>query len=139
MKSDIETRNDIEMLINTFYEKIKFDEMLGPVFTLKIPVNWHTHLLAMYQFWENTIFFTGGYIGNPMLVHKNLHKKIGLDMEQFHHWVELFNQTVDELFEGKNANLAKERAFNIAKTMEWQIINKTKSDDIEVISQKKPL
>jgi hemoglobin len=139
IKADIQTRSDIEILVNTFYEKVTGDATLGPVFTSKIPVNWNIHLRVMYQFWENAILFTGDYIGNPMLVHKNLHKKIGLDMEQFHHWVELFNQTVDELFEGKNAHLAKERAFNIAKTMELQIINKTKSDDIEVISQNKPL
>lgn len=126
IKTDIESRSNIETLVNTFYEKIICDAMLGPVFTSKIPVNWNIHLPVMYQFWENAIFFTGDYIGNPMLVHKNIHKKVGLDVEHFDHWVELFNHTVDELFEGRNADLAKERAFNIAKAMKNQIVNNNK-------------
>lgn len=125
MKADIETRKDIEILVNTFYEKIRSDEVLAPVF-FKIPMNWQTHLAVMYQFWENVIFFKGDYAGNPMLVHKNLHDKIGLDAAQFEHWIQLFNQTIDKLFQGKNANLAKERALNISKAMENQIINKPK-------------
>ena len=122
MKPDIENRADIENLINTFYDKVKVDDILGPVFNVQIPVNWEVHVPVMYQFWENAIFYTGGYTGNPMAVHEHIHKKIGLKSAQFDRWIELFNQTTDELFEGEKANLAKQRALSIAKVMEHKIL-----------------
>jgi hemoglobin len=123
MKKDIENRGDIELLVNGFYDKVKLDEMLGPIFTVAIPVNWQVHLPVMYQFWENAIFYTGGYTGNPMATHVHLHKKIGLTAAQFDRWIKLFNQTADELFEGEKASLAKLRAYSIAKVMEQKIVN----------------
>jgi len=120
-KTDIENRADIEPLVNTFYEKVKTDDILGPIFNVLIPVNWNTHLPVMYQFWENAIFQTGGYTGNPMTLHEHIHKKINLGTAQFDRWIQLFNQTTDELFEGKNANLAKQRASGIARVMKHKI------------------
>jgi hemoglobin len=126
MKTDIENRADIETLVNTFYEKVKTDDILGPIFNVLIPVNWNTHLPVMYQFWENAIFQTGGYTGNPMTLHEHIHKKINLAIEQFDRWMQLFNYTTDELFEGKNANLAKQRAAGIAAVMKHKIFTEHK-------------
>ena len=122
MKRDIENKADIENLINTFYNKVKVDDILGPIFNVKIPVNWEIHLPVMYQFWENAIFYTGGYTGNPMTVHEHIHKKVGLKSTHFDRWIELFNQTTDELFEGEKANLAKQRALSVGKVMEHKIL-----------------
>src|ERR1017187_3226010 len=121
MKADIENRNDVEMLVNIFYEKATADSVLGPVFNVLIPINWDVHLPIMYQFWENAVFYTGGYTGNPMALHEHIHKKIGLEPAQFDRWIELFNQTTDELFKGEKASLAKQRAWSIAKVMEHKI------------------
>jgi hemoglobin len=126
MKSDIENRADIETLVNTFYEKVKTDDILGAIFNVLIPVNWNTHLPVMYQFWENVIFQTGSYTGNPMTLHEFIHKKVTLTTEQFDRWIQLFNQTIDELFEGKNANLAKQRAAGIAAVMKHKIFTEHK-------------
>lgn len=123
MKKDIENRKDIENLINSFYDKVKADDILGPIFNVQIPVNWEVHLPVMYKFWENAIFYSGGYTGNPMTLHAHIHKKIGLEAKQFERWLKLFNETTDELFEGEKAGLAKERAFSIAKVMEQKILN----------------
>jgi hemoglobin len=125
MKKDIENREDIEVLVNSFYDKVKADGILGPIFTVIIPVNWQVHLPVMYQFWDNAIFYTGGYTGNPMAMHAHIHKKIGLEEKQFDRWLELFNKTVDELFEGEKASLAKQRAYSIAKVMEQKIFTPT--------------
>jgi hemoglobin len=125
MKKDIESRGDIELLVNSFYNKVKVDEVLGPIFTVIIPVNWAVHLPVMYQFWENAVFFTGGYTGNPMVMHAHLHKKIGLTTGQFARWLALFDETTDELFEGEKASLAKSRAYSIAKVMEQKILTST--------------
>jgi hemoglobin len=126
MKIDIENRNDIEMVVNAFYEKVKTDDILGPVFNVLIPVNWDTHLPVMYQFWENIIFHTGSYTGNPMTLHKYIQNKISISADQFDRWIQLFNQTTDELFEGKNASLAKQRAAGIAAVMKHKILTEHK-------------
>ena len=118
MKNDIYTKKDVEQLVNLFYEKVKEDKLLAPLFTR---VNWELHLPVMYQFWENAIFFSGGYIGNPMAAHILLHKKTALNHEHFSRWTLLFNNTVDELFQGNKAELAKQRANSIAVVMQTKI------------------
>ncbi|KAA9038139.1 group III truncated hemoglobin [Ginsengibacter hankyongi] len=123
MKMDITDATDIANLINTFYDKVKEDEILGPIFNVQIPVNWQVHLPVMYRFWENAIFYTGGYTGNPMALHAHIHKKIGLEAKQFERWLKLFNETTDELFEGEKAELAKERALSIARVMQQKLLN----------------
>lgn len=121
MKKDIANRADIEMLVNGFYDKVKLDEVLGPMFTSIISTNWSVHLPVMYRFWDNTIFYTGGYTGNPMAMHAHIHKKIGLTPKLFDRWLQIFNETTDELFTGEKASLAKQRAYSIAKVMEQKI------------------
>ena len=66
MKNDITNRGDIEMLVNAFYDKVKTDDKIGLFFTDVIHVNWEQHLPRMYDFWDNVLFQTGSYIGNPM-------------------------------------------------------------------------
>lgn len=123
MKKDLANRADIENLVNTFYDKVKGDDILGPIFNVQIPVNWQVHLPVMYKFWENAIFYTGGYTCNPMTLHAHIHKKIGLEAKQFERWLKLFNETTDELFEGEKAELAKQRALSIAQVMQQKILN----------------
>jgi len=127
MKKDIENAGDIKTLVTVFYKKLIADELLGPVSAERICAKWETHIAATSGFWENIIFLSGHYSGNPMMVHQSLHKTVGLDKKHFDRWIELFYQSVDELFEGENANLAKERSTKIARVMEGNII--IKKDD----------
>lgn len=122
MKRDIEGRKDIEYLINFFYEQVKKDEVIGFIFNDVAKVNWEKHLPVMYDFWESIIFSTGKYEGNPMLLHTNLSKLIPFTKQYFERWLRIFTSTVDELFEGKKANFAKESAISIAGIMEVKII-----------------
>lgn len=121
MKKDIVDKEDIERLVNSFYEKVKSDDSISFFFSKVVPVNWEKHLPVMYTFWENIIFHSGGYTGNPMQVHTGLHTKQPLQKAHFEKWIELFNTTVDELFEGEKANLAKQRAYAIATVMQIKI------------------
>ena len=114
MKKDIENRKDIELLVNTFYTKVIADKKLGYIFNDVALVNWSTHLLVMYNFWENVILFTGSYEGNPINLHKHLHYIQPLDKFHFNRWNTLFLKTVNELFKGSKADLAKERALKIS-------------------------
>jgi hemoglobin len=125
MKNDIETRRDIELLVNEFYEKVKKDHLIGPIFTDIIKVNWSRHLPVMYDFWENTLFYTGNYVGNPMKTHSRLNGIVPLKTTYFKQWTDLFCSTVDVLFSGPKAELAKQRAISISTIMQIKILETT--------------
>jgi len=122
MKKDIEGRKDIELLLKSFYEKVKTDKMIGFIFNDIVKVNWERHLPVMYDFWENTLFYTGTYNGNPMEIHRHLNRLIPLTSEYFNQWTFLFTSTVDELFAGEKAALAKQRAVSISTVMQVKIL-----------------
>jgi hemoglobin len=122
MKNDIKNRKDIELLINSFYSKVKVDPVIGYFFTEVQNVNWEIHLPKMYDFWENIIFNTGNYEGNPMAQHQDLHKKSALSKAHFDHWIALFTNTVDQLFAGEKAELTKQRATSISTVMQIKIV-----------------
>ncbi|MDP2159828.1 MAG: group III truncated hemoglobin [Flavobacterium sp.] len=122
MKKDIHNRNDIIRLVDVFYEKIKTDTVIGFLFNDVARVNWDDHLPKMYDFWENVLFFTGNFDGNPMQKHKELHNKCPLSQAHFNHWNEVFRETVDELFVGVKAEEIKERAKNISDVIMYKTI-----------------
>jgi hemoglobin len=122
MKKDIATKADIELLVNSFYDKVKIDPVIGYIFTDIVKVNWQKHLPVMYTFWENALFYTGSYTGNPMELHKHLNKVIPLKAELFRQWNKLFIATVDSLFSGEKALLAKQRAISISNVMQIKIL-----------------
>ncbi len=123
MKSDIENRTDIETLVIKFYDKVKLDPVIGYIFTDIAKVNWEKHLPVMFNFWENTIFYTGTYSGNPMKAHQRLNGLFPLKKEHFTRWNQLFMATVDELFGGDKAELAKQRAISISTVMQLKLLN----------------
>lgn len=117
MKKDIKNRKDIEMIIAHFYEKVKADAVIGYYFSEVVPVNWEMHLPLMCDFWENILFFTANYDGNPMEVHKKLNQKTDMEYKHFSRWNELFKETIDEYYQGEKAQEMKNRASNIAQAM----------------------
>lgn len=121
MKKDILNRADIEILVNTFYRKVLADKLLGFIFQDVAKVNWNLHLPVMYDFWENVIFYTGSYEGNPLHLHKHLHHITPLGRPHFDRWNKLFVSTVDGLFKGPNSELIKERALNISEIIRLQL------------------
>ena len=122
MKKDIENRKDIELLITTFYEKVRSDETIGYIFNDIAKVDWEKHLPIMFDFWENVLLYTGAYNGNPMIVHQHLHRVVPLTKTHFKQWEKLFTGTVDELFDGNNAILANQRALSISTVMQMKIM-----------------
>ncbi|HEY0679214.1 MAG TPA: group III truncated hemoglobin [Chitinophagaceae bacterium] len=120
-KNDIENKQDIVLLINSFYNRVRANEIIGYIFNDIAKVDWEHHLPVMYDFWESVLFHTGPYAGNPMIVHKKLHQRHPLNPAHFAEWLKLFNATVDDLFEGLNAELIKQRAASIAMVMQLKI------------------
>ncbi|MBI1343856.1 MAG: sec-independent protein translocase TatC [Terrimonas sp.] len=118
---DIETRKDIETLINSFYDKVKKDATIGFIFTDIVAVNWEQHLPLMYDFWETILLDAGTYQNNAMAVHYAINRKQPLSSVHFDQWLYLFNQSVDALFSGEKAELAKKRALSIAQVMQFKM------------------
>jgi hemoglobin len=123
---DIKNRKDIILLVDTFYAKVLKDERINYFFTEVAKLDFEKHMPRMYDFWESTLLHTASYKGNTLKVHKDLNEKSPLQKEHFDTWIMLFKQTVDELFLGNTAELAKQRATSIAMIMELKMNPKNK-------------
>ncbi|MDD5150064.1 MAG: group III truncated hemoglobin [Flavobacterium sp.] len=123
MKTDIKNREDIEKLINFFYDKIKKNTEINYFFSDIANVNWEEHLPKMYVFFENILFSTGIYDLNPMLKHKELNEKSRIKEVHFNQWIVLFDNSVDELFVGEKADEIKRRVKNIATILMHKEVN----------------
>src|SRR6476660_1662963 len=102
-KTDIAGREQIEQLVNAFYQRVRGDELLGFIFDQVAQINWESHLPRMYAFWETVLFRTGGYAGNPLAAHAKLLPQTEMGRIQFDRWQLLFRSTVDDLFAGEKA------------------------------------
>ena len=114
---DIGSRKDIEVLVTSFYDKVIKDPAIGFIFNGIMRVNWEKHLPIMYDFWETILLNETKYSNNTMGVHFEINRKIKLEEKHFNRWMELFTQTVDELYQGEIADMAKKRAKSIATVM----------------------
>jgi len=123
MLKDIESRADIEQLIISFYEKVKRDVTIGFIFNDVVDMDWPHHIPVIVDFWETILLDNPMYKKNAMEVHYDLNKKVALNKEHFESWLHLFNSTLNELFEGKIATLAKTRAKGIADVMLLKMSN----------------
>lgn len=122
MPSEILTLEDIKLLVNTFYQKVREDKLLAGIFEEKIKDNWAVHLDKMYRFWESLLLDKVTYSGNPFAHHVDL----PIDKEHFDRWLKLFDKTIDELFIGEKAEEAKTRAAKIAVIFNTKIQNNRK-------------
>jgi len=121
MKPDISSKEDIKLLVDTFYNKVQTNATLGYIFNDVAKLNWDEHLPKMYSFWGSLLLQEHSYQGNPMQIHVELSKITTMSSVEFSEWINLFYQTVDELFEGEIASEAKIRAANIARLMQHRI------------------
>ena len=117
MKADIISINDIELLVNTFYDKIREDEILKDIFNNKIQDRWPQHLEKMYTFWQTILLEEHTYYGSPFVPHAEL----PVNVEHFERWLQLFFKTVDGLFEGEKAERAKWQGQRMAEIFHSKI------------------
>ena len=122
---DIVSQDDIQVLVNSFYEKVKTSE-IGFFFEEIAKVNWEKHLPKMYIFWESVLFATVKFNGNPMGAHFPINEIIPMEKKHFEAWLQLWKETVDENFSGEIAESAKNKAENIAKLMSFKMETETK-------------
>lgn len=122
-KTDIQTLQDIKLLVDTFYGKVQHDDLIGPVFNEKIQDRWSEHLEKMYTFWQTMLFDEHTYGGRPFPPHAQL----PIAEEHFERWLLLFHQTIDDLFEGPLAQEAKSRGSKMAALFQIKLEHIRKS------------
>ncbi len=114
---DIQTLDDIKKLVDYFYEKVRQDELLAPVFHARIQNGWPEHLERMYAFWQTVLLHKQAYHGSPFPPHMRL----PISQSHFERWLALFSLTIDALFEGENANSAKSKAAKMSEMFQSKI------------------
>ena len=102
---DIHDIDDIKLLVNTFYQKVREDELLAPIFNGIIKDRWPEHLEKMYRFWQTVLLQDHTYFGSPFPPHA----KLPVEQRHFERWLGLWHNTVDSFFAGEKANEAKWR------------------------------
>lgn len=109
-KRDIENIEDIQLLVNTFYSKVRKNDLIGPIFDGRIGGRWPEHLEKMYKFWQTVLLDDHTYFGAPFPPHATM----PIDQSHFNVWLGIFKETVTELFSGEIADEAKWRADKMA-------------------------
>src|SRR5690242_19746042 len=109
------TEATIRTLVDTFYERVRRDPVLAPVFESAIAdAAWPAHLEKMYAFWSSVMLTSGRYKGNPLAVHLALPP---LSDEMFERWLALFGETAGELFSSELAASFRGKARRIAESL----------------------
>lgn len=112
--TDIE---DVKLLVNTFYGKVRRDDQLADIFNNAIQNRWPEHLEKMYCFWQTVLLGDHTYYGSPFAPHA----KLPIQTKHFERWLSLFNTTVEEYFEGEKAVEAKWRASQMARMFQMKL------------------
>lgn len=114
MKKEIESPQDITLLVETFYSKLLRDPLVKHFFE---GIAIADHLKDIARFWGFVLLNEPGYTTN--VIHKHMH--MPLQQEHFDCWLGHFNDTLDELFVGEKVKEAKLRAATIGWTMQNKI------------------
>ena len=128
-RRDIETRADCELLVRAFYAKAMTDPIIGFIFVDVAQLDLDAHVPRIASFWETILLGRKSYEGNPFAVHVPLHARVGLTQGHFERWLGLWFGTVDELFEGERANLAKVHALRVGQAFHQRLRSFPGPDD----------
>ena len=119
--TDIETSDDIKLLVDTFYKQLLHDDLVGHFFTEVVELDFDKHMPVMYDFWETTLLGNMKYKGNPMLKHLALNEKEAIRPEHFERWLNIWERTIRHHFYGPTSEEAILRAGQIAQLMRHKI------------------
>lgn len=115
--NDITKREDVEFLVKEFYDRIVQDDLIGFFFTDVAKIDLAKHLPKMYNFWESILLGNPVYDGQPMAKHFPINEVAAMEEKHFNRWLQVWEKTVHDNFEGENAESAIARALNIARIM----------------------
>ncbi len=117
VKRTLDSPETIKYMVDSFYEKVQADSLIGPIFTEVAHVDWSHHLPKMYAFWESIVLGNNAYGGHPFQPHLLVNQKHTLTSDHFQRWLALFSETLSERFTGETAEQVRQRATQIA--MVW--------------------
>ncbi len=115
-RHDIRSVEDIRLMVDTFYDQVREDSLLGPIFNARVK-NWDEHLPRMYAFWSTLLLGSESYRGAPF----DKHRGLGAEKAHFDRWLALFEKTVQSHFEGPTAQEAMKRARAIAGIFQFKL------------------
>jgi hemoglobin len=118
---DIETRADCERLVRAFYGRAFEDPIIGFLFTDVAKLDLEAHVPRITSFWETILLGARSYGGGAFRPHAALHTKAPLRRAHFDQWVNVWSSTVDELFAGERAELAKAHAVRVARAFHQRL------------------
>lgn len=114
---DVVTEDAIRRLLERFYDRVRRDPQLGPVFARAVgttAADWAPHLVRLADFWSSVMLRTGRYHGDPFSTHLRLPD---LEPAMFDRWLALFDEACVELFAPDVADAFRERAARIARSL----------------------
>lgn len=118
---DIESRQDCETLVRAFYERTLADPIIGWIFVDVARLDVEAHVPRIASFWETILLGAGSYRGGAFAPHAALNARVPLRPGHFTRWLWLWAQTVDELFAGERAELAKSHAQRVARAFSGRL------------------
>ena len=105
----------VSVLVDTFYERVRAHELLGPIFDKVIGGEWGAHLAKLKSFWGSVAMYTGQYSGKPVPAHQKL---TGVEPWHFNIWLALFRQTLADTAPSQEvSDYFIERAERIAESL----------------------
>nr|WP_295374715.1 group III truncated hemoglobin [uncultured Sphingosinicella sp.] len=105
---------DLGTLVDSFYAKVREDELIGPVFNRAIE-DWPEHLVTLRAFWSSVMLTSGRYKGNPMAAH--LRQAGAIEPGMFDRWLELWRETARDTLEDADAAAVIAKAERIAESL----------------------
>jgi hemoglobin len=108
----------LKRLVETFYDRVRTDALIGPVFNDAIG-DWPEHLGKLQAFWSSVMLTSGRYKGQPLPAH--IRHGARIDGAAFERWLELWKQVTDEQFEQSVAARFQEKAGRIAESLQLGI------------------
>lgn len=109
------TEADIAKLIPAFYERVRDDAVLGPIFNDAIQ-DWPHHLDKLQAFWSSVVLTSGRYKGQPVAAH--VRHEQHMTPENFARWLVLWRQTCTDLLGPEAASVFHEKAERIAESLQ---------------------
>ena len=112
------SEEDISRLVPAFYERVRADPLLGPVFDGAID-DWPLHLEKLKAFWSSVMLGTGRYKGQPMVAH--VRHAPHMTADNFGRWLEVWRRTSADVLSPEAAAAFQEKADRIAESLQLGI------------------
>lgn len=125
---DIDAREDCERLVRAFYGRALTDPQIGFLFTDVAHLDLEAHVPQITSFWATILLGEQSYGGGAFAPHAALNAKVPLRSGHFERWLVLWRASVDELFAGPRAELAKAHAERVARAFHRRLAGSAMPD-----------